>query len=119
MDADFWRLEGKQPASPNLFTTDTHDLETMILESKALEKLLTEYGSVTKIRKFTEKAGKDIRQALLDICAPIGYLRWNSQKTVTLTDIQRTCFQPIYRRTVADFGRYKVDKSRKKQISAT
>ena len=80
VDADFWRLEGIKPSSPNLFITDTHDLETMILKSPALEKLLTEFGSTTKIEKLTQQLGKDIRDILLDGGVRIGYLRWISHK---------------------------------------
>lgn len=80
VDADFWRPEGKEPNSPNLFITDTHDLETMILKSPALEKLLTEFGSASKIEKLTQKSGKNIRDILLDGGVQIGYLRWVSHR---------------------------------------
>lgn len=80
VDADFWRLEGKKPVSSNLFITDTHDLETMILKSPALEKLLTEFGSAGKIRDLTQQLGKSIRDILLDGGVQIGYLRWVSHK---------------------------------------
>ena len=36
VDADLWRLQGGAPSSPNLFITDGHDLEAMILKSPAL-----------------------------------------------------------------------------------
>jgi len=80
VDADFWRLEGRELPSSNLFITDTHDLETMILKSPALDKLLTEFGSADKIERFIERLGKSIRDVLLDSGTPIGYLRWISQK---------------------------------------
>lgn len=80
VDADFWRLEGVEPASPNLFITDTHDLETMLLESPSLDKLLDEFGSEQKITNFTANSKMDVRQALLAAARPIGYLRWVSQR---------------------------------------
>ena len=80
VDADFWRLEGVEPTSRNLFITDTHDLETMLLESRSLEKLLDEFGSEQKIVRFTENNKTDVRQALLIAAGPIGYLRWASQR---------------------------------------
>jgi hypothetical protein len=76
VDADFWILEGTVPSSPNLLLTDTHDLETMLLKSPALEKLLLEHGSEQKIKDFA----KDIRQTLLESAKIIGYLRWASLK---------------------------------------
>ena len=80
VDADFWRLEGVEPTSPNLFITDTHDLETMLLESPSLEKLLDEFGSEQKITNFIAINKMDLRQALLAAARPIGYLRWASQR---------------------------------------
>ncbi len=80
IDADFWRLEGLCPTSPNQFMTDTHDLETMLLESPSLEKLLDEFGSEQKIARFTENNKTNVRQVLLSAADPIGYLRWASQR---------------------------------------
>ena len=80
VDADFWRLDGIDPTSPNLFITDTHDLETMLIESPALDKLLDEFGSEQKIARFTETNKMGVRQALLIAAIPIGYLRWASQQ---------------------------------------
>lgn len=74
VDADFWILEGTVPSSPSLLLTDTHDLETMLLQSPALEKVLSEHGSAEKIIKFS----KNIRQNLLESGKQIGYLRWAS-----------------------------------------
>ena len=81
VDADFWRLEGLDPTSLNLFITDTHDLETMLLESLSLEKLLDEFGSEQKITNFVANNNMDVRQALLVAARPIGYLRWVSQRS--------------------------------------
>lgn len=80
VDADFWRLEGRDPTSPNLFITDTHDLETMLLESPSLEKLLDELGSEQKMTRFIKNNKTNVRQALLATARPIGYLRWVSQR---------------------------------------
>ena len=74
VDADFWRLEGIKPNSPNLLLTDTHDLETMILSSDSFDMILLEFGSAPKIRKF----GKPIRETLLESALPIGVFRWLS-----------------------------------------
>jgi hypothetical protein len=75
VDADFDRLNISLYSSPNLILTDTHDLETMLINSSALEKVLVEFGSEEKIVKF----GQDIRTVLLELGMPIGYLRWVSQ----------------------------------------
>ena len=76
VDADFDILEGSVSLSQNLLFTDTHDLETMLLKSPALDKVLLEHGSEDKIKGFA----KDIRQTLLESAKVIGYLRWASLK---------------------------------------
>ncbi len=78
VDADFDVLDGKLLASQNVLLTDTHDLETMIIKSPALEKVLGELGSEEKIARITRDNGKDIRAILLACSIPIGYLRWIS-----------------------------------------
>jgi hypothetical protein len=78
VDADFEVLEGSLPASPDLLFTDTHDLETMILRSPALEKVLSEFASKDKCTTFETKSGKDLRTILLECGKYLGYLRWIS-----------------------------------------
>ena len=75
VDADFDHLKVSSSSSPNLIRTDTHDLETMLINSSALEKVIVEFGSEEKIDKFD----RDIRIALLKAGMPIGYLLWISQ----------------------------------------
>jgi hypothetical protein len=80
VDSDFWRLESKEPTSVNLFVTDTHDIETMILKASVVHRLLDEFGSYAKIQNLTEKRGKSVYEMLLESGRPIGYLRWVSQQ---------------------------------------
>src|SRR5262245_19497546 len=61
VDADFDVLEGAVFGSSNIFLTDTHDLETMMLKSPALEKLLLEMESETKLDDFVKGLGKELR----------------------------------------------------------
>lgn len=74
VDSDFWQLENAVPSSQNLLVTDTHDLETMILKSPALEKVIAEFCSEEKIAKFN----RDIQETLLAAGMSVGYLRWIS-----------------------------------------
>lgn len=78
VDADFDTLEGKLPSNQNLLVTDTHDLETMLIKSPALEKVLGEFGSEEKINQATRTTGKDVREILLASGIPLGYMRWIS-----------------------------------------
>jgi hypothetical protein len=79
-DADFAHLEGQPPRSPNLVWTDTHDLETMLLASPALDRLLSERGDEDKLADFMRSAGSDVRAMLLKLGTSVGYLRWLSQR---------------------------------------
>jgi len=78
VDADFDVIQGQIPSSPNVLYTDTHDFETLIIKSPALEKVLSEFGSENKIEQFKQNVGKDVRTVLLECGTPIGYLRWAS-----------------------------------------
>lgn len=75
VDADFDRLEGSLDDNPDLFRTDLHDLETMLINSPALDKVIAEFGSEEKITRF----GQDIRAVILENGVIIGYLRWISK----------------------------------------
>ena len=78
VDADFDHLESIVYPNQNLFLTDTHDSETMMLRSSALERVLAEHGSENKISALPQ----DVRTLLLNAGIPIGHLRWTSQKNV-------------------------------------
>ncbi|OUL25412.1 hypothetical protein BV372_28025 [Nostoc sp. T09] len=75
VDADFDRLTTLSYSSPNLLRTDTHDLETMLIKSPALNKVISEFGSEDKISQFS----RDIRLTLLETGMTLGYLLWISQ----------------------------------------
>jgi len=75
VDADFDILEGKQSFSQNVLFTDTHDLETMIIKSQALDKVLSELASQNKMENFVKKCGIDIRSKLIECGVFVGYLR--------------------------------------------
>jgi hypothetical protein len=74
VDSDFSLLDGVTKEGPNIFRTDTHDLETLILNSPALETVLAEFGSPRHIQRL----GKTVRELILSVALPIGYLRWIS-----------------------------------------
>ncbi|MEM9275245.1 MAG: DUF4435 domain-containing protein [Cyanobacteria bacterium P01_F01_bin.143] len=91
VDADFDHLEQSSPQSPNLLLTDTHDLETMLLQSPALDKVIREFGSEDKINQLNQ----DRREVLLELGLSIGYLRWISQSenlNLTFNGIKFTKF---------------------------
>ena len=76
VDADFERLDTIPDKSSNILLTDTHDLETMMLQSPALEKLLAEFGSIEKLTTLAE----DIRMLLIRGATLLGFLRFISHR---------------------------------------
>ncbi len=77
VDSDFEQLEQPGQHRPNIVRPDGHDLETMLLQSPALGRLLVELGSREKI----EALGHKVRDLLLTTALPIGYLRWYSRQS--------------------------------------
>ncbi len=69
-DADFTHLEGKKEEAPNIFLTDFHDMEMMILATdKAYKSVMTEF--LTKETDITS-----FRQNILKSISFIGGIRW-------------------------------------------
>jgi hypothetical protein len=83
VDKDFDELVGTLPKMDNLCFTDTHDLETMLVQSPALEKVLGEFGSIEKLQNL------DVRALLLVAASPIGYLLWISLQDQINLDFKR------------------------------
>ncbi|MBF0566514.1 MAG: DUF4435 domain-containing protein [Nitrospirae bacterium] len=75
VDADFWHLESYIASNKNLFMTDQHDIENMILLSPAFNKIISEY-----FEKRYKKTSKLILDKIAESCKPLGYLRWISSK---------------------------------------
>jgi hypothetical protein len=77
VDADFSRILNTPATSPNVVLTDFHDFEVVLLNSRALERLLTEDGSRAKISKLK----KPVFETLVEACIPLGCLRLYSHQT--------------------------------------
>ncbi|MEH2227957.1 DUF4435 domain-containing protein [Nostoc sp.] len=75
VDADFERLETLLYTSPNLLYTDSHDLETILINSPAFNKVLAEFGSEEKIAQFN----RDIKLVVVENGMSVGYLLWISK----------------------------------------
>lgn len=63
----------------NAITADSHDLESIIFQSSALEKVLIEIGSQEKVKNYRKDVG-DLREAILSVAHPIGVARLTSLK---------------------------------------
>jgi hypothetical protein len=73
VDADFDVLDGRFPLPFGLLSTDVHDLETMIVASPALDKLLRHTGQREKLAAFQQRHG-DLRAHLIVSAAALGRL---------------------------------------------
>jgi hypothetical protein len=77
VDADFDHLDNHVYASTNLFLTDFHDMEMMIIASESFKKIIQMYGSPEKIAALD----KSIKDIILDNSLPLGFFRWISSPT--------------------------------------
>ncbi|MBN1541641.1 DUF4435 domain-containing protein, partial [candidate division KSB1 bacterium] len=80
VDSDFDTILGREYQSERLFTTDTHDIETLIVKSRAFDKLIAEYADDQLLRDFEAQFKKNLRQALLEPAYFIGLARYISIK---------------------------------------
>ena len=76
VDDDYDSLMGVSYGSRNLVATDAHDLECLLCRSSALDKVLAEFGSSSKISQFERDTGVDARTGLLERALVFGRLRW-------------------------------------------
>jgi hypothetical protein len=78
IDTDFWALEETLISAPHLLQTDSHDLETMLLESSAADHFVNELGSHEKIAAVCQANDGDFRPFLFRSVTDLAYLRWAS-----------------------------------------
>ncbi len=76
VDADLDHIEGNHSSNNNLIVLETVDLEALLIRSSALDRVLSEWGSVEKITTF----GKEIRETLVTSVVWIGCLRLYSYR---------------------------------------
>ncbi|GAG70118.1 unnamed protein product, partial [marine sediment metagenome] len=74
VDSDYWILEGYQPLE-NLLFTDTHDVETLILLSPALERVLRELVPGDSMNTI-DQIGNKVRELVVSVGIPLGIFRW-------------------------------------------
>lgn len=87
IDADFRRISGQAKEHENLFITDKHDAELMMLFSPAWENMLNTFIKVDKVETFEADNKVSILDFLLKKAFPISCLRWLREKN-KLNDLQ-------------------------------
>jgi hypothetical protein len=75
IDSDFNQILGIDEKKDGLFITDDHDIEIMIIKTKALEIVITLFCNKQKISEFERKIGMTVRDALFNLGTEIGYLK--------------------------------------------
>lgn len=76
VDADFWHIQQEETyLLDQLFITDEHDLECMMLHSRAFEDVFLEYGDAGKRAKFERLIGEKLISWMLKNVALVGCLR--------------------------------------------
>lgn len=76
-DADYDLLNHKLHMCHNLFLTDTHDLETMMIDEDVTGMIMKEYLDYMKMKDDEKVLGnKAFLKKVLDIIKPLSYIRW-------------------------------------------
>jgi Protein of unknown function (DUF4435) len=76
-DPDFDRLHGTPPHAPHILVqTDANDLETTLLTSAALAKLLAEYADTTLLVAFESSRGVSVLEHIERTASEFGRLRF-------------------------------------------
>lgn len=80
IDADFRNLDDDLHKNEGVLHSDDHDLEIMIIKSKAFETVLEHHGEKRKIDEFIKANNAELRQILLELSTPLAYLKWANKK---------------------------------------
>ena len=75
IDSDFNKILNTDINIDGLFITDDHDIEVMIIKTRALENVIRIFCSDDKIAKFEKDNKTTILNSLLNIGKEIGYLK--------------------------------------------
>ena len=76
VDRDLDEMKGRM-ISPPIFYSDYRDLEMMLINSDALDDVLTEYGDPDRIRRFEKQYGP-VKNAIISAAYPVGLLMYVS-----------------------------------------
>jgi hypothetical protein len=74
-DADFSRLTDNDVNITNLFMTDDHDLEMMIIRTSAFDEVIQHFCDEDKIKDFTRKINTTIKAKVFELSIDVAYLK--------------------------------------------
>lgn len=75
IDADFTRITEEEVKMDGLFITDDHDIEVMVIKTRALDNVLHVFCSKSKIQEFEKKHKVSVRDQIFKLGKEIGYLK--------------------------------------------
>jgi hypothetical protein len=78
-DADFHHLTGGPPSVVNIVWTDLHDLECILLQGMAFNKLVAEFASLEKLGNWDCSPYTKLLERCLEGACQIGALLWHSK----------------------------------------
>jgi hypothetical protein len=99
VDSDYDEFLGKSNAATDVLLTDEHDLETMLIRSKAFDKVLRELASNSKLANLTAQR-LDARLLLRDAIHPLGILRLYSLSQSLYLKFEGLRFRFLDRKTM-------------------
>ncbi len=106
VDADFGHVDGSLPTSRNVVVTDDHDVEMMIIRTRAFDAVLRELGSKDKIRRF-QGTEHGIRHKMMQKALIIGHFRH-----LSVTNHLRLRFEGLRFDRFVDRNTLKMDKNK-------
>lgn len=80
VDSDYDIILDSIVEDDNIVYTDTHDIETLILQTDAFDRFINEFGDDDKILQYEQKKGEKILNIVLEYGGTIGKLRLLSVK---------------------------------------
>lgn len=75
IDADFTKITEEEVEIDGLFITDDHDIEVMVIKTRALDHVLRVFCSKSKIQDYEKKHNISIRNRIFDLGKEVGYLK--------------------------------------------
>ena len=89
-DPDFDRLHGTPPHAPHILAaTDANDLETTLLTSAALERLLSEYADTALLTAFESRHGVSVAAHIERTSREFGQLRFLNSRAGYCVDFDK------------------------------
>jgi len=118
VDSDYDLLLENKKDDPDIIYTDFHDIETMLINSPAFDKLISVCGGEDKVNNFKNNHG-DIKEFLLEKAKTIGSLRYISQRDKLFLDFDEIklkdsvdvdTLEPDITKIIKDIKKKSVDK---------